>query len=61
MYNLNDYLTISEASKFLGVTTTTLRNWDKLGKIPTYRNPINKYRLYKKSDLEKILNRIKRN
>jgi len=52
---INEYLKIKEAAKFLGVSLFTLRNWEKLNKISVYRNPINKYRLYKKEDLEKIL------
>lgn len=45
------YLKIKEAAKLLDVTTTTLRNWDKKGKLKTYRHPMNNYRLYKKSEL----------
>jgi len=40
------YLTIKEAAKLLGVTTLTLRNWEKKRKLIPYRNPINDYRLY---------------
>lgn len=49
-----DFVTIKEAAEFLGVTSATLRNWDKQGKIKAYRHPLNRYRLYKKSELEKI-------
>jgi len=54
-----DYLKITEAAKFLGVTTNTLRNWEKEKKITVYRNPQNMYRLYKKEDLEALLANIK--
>lgn len=57
---ITDYLKIREAAKFLGVTANTLRNWEKEKKLFTYRNPINKYRLYKKEDLEKLLTNIKK-
>lgn len=30
-------LNIKEASKFLGVSKKTLRNWEKQGKIKSYR------------------------
>lgn len=56
MNNIKDYLTIKQASELLGVDKTTLRRWDKAGKLNPYRHPINKYRLYKKSDIENILN-----
>lgn len=48
------YLTIKEAAKILGVTPLTLRNWDKSGRFKAYRHPANRYRLYKKSELEKF-------
>ena len=41
-----EYLTIQEAAKLLGVTSATLRNWDKSGKLVPKRHPINGYRLY---------------
>lgn len=56
---ITDYLKITEAAKFLGVTANTLRNWEKERKIKVYRNPQNSYRLYKKEDLEELLANIK--
>jgi DNA (cytosine-5)-methyltransferase 1 len=58
MKKLNDYLMIKEAAKYIGVDKNTLRNWEREKKITVYRNPINKYRLYKKEDLEKLLNDV---
>lgn len=55
---IDDYLTIKEAADFLGVSTATLRNWDRAGKLVPHRHPINRYRLYKKSDLEHLLEEI---
>lgn len=51
-------MTISEAAEFLGVTEMTLRRWDKAGKLKCYRNPVNNYRLYNKSELRLFLKRI---
>jgi excisionase family DNA binding protein len=59
MLKLNDYLTIKHAAKTIGVTPNTLRNWEKNQKLPAYRNPKNSYRLYKKDDLENLLQEIK--
>lgn len=59
--NLSDYLTISEAAEYLGVSSSTLRNWDKKGVLIAYRHPINNYRLYKKSELDKLLKKISEN
>jgi MerR family transcriptional regulator, copper efflux regulator len=55
VFRISDYLKINEAAAFLGVSAETLRNWEKVKKITAYRNPMNKYRLYKKEDLEKLL------
>ncbi len=60
MEKLDAYLTIREAAEFLGVSTNTLRNWGRDGKVPMHRNPINGYRLFKRSDLEELLKQIAR-
>ena len=39
----------------LGVTPLTLRNWDKNGKLSALRHPINNYRVYRRSEIEKLL------
>ncbi len=52
------YITIKQASKILGVTPLTLRNWDKNGKLKALRHPINNYRVYKMEDIEGVLNGI---
>jgi len=59
---INGYLTIKEAAAYVGVSAGTLRNWERDGKItfPIYRLPQNKYRLYRKEDLERILGAIKK-
>ncbi|MBI4432145.1 MAG: MerR family DNA-binding transcriptional regulator [Candidatus Omnitrophica bacterium] len=58
MKNFNDYLTVSHAAQLLGVTSTTLRNWDIAGKLKAHRHPINGYRLYLKTDLKKVLIKV---
>jgi len=42
----------------LGVSTLTLRNWDKRGRLIAHRHPMNNYRVYKKEDIEKVVNQI---
>ena len=54
----NQYITIKQASKILGVSPLTLRNWDKNGKLKAYRHPMNNYRVYKIEDLEKVIAEI---
>ncbi len=58
MTNLKQYVHIKEAATLLGVSPMTLRNWDQRGKLLSIRNPMNGYRLYKRSDLEKLLHQI---
>ena len=48
-------VTVKQASKILGVSPLTLRNWDNNGKFPASRHPMNNYRVYKISDIEKLL------
>lgn len=60
MTQLHDYLTVKAAARYLGVAANTLRNWDRDGKIPVFRHPISKYRLFKKKDLDAVLREIER-
>ncbi len=55
MPKLDEYLKIAEAARYLGVHYNTLRNWEAAGKIKVHRHPMNRYRLYKVSDLDKLL------
>ncbi len=57
----NLYITIKQASKILGVSPLTLRNWDKNGKLKANRHPMNNYRVYKIEDLEKVIREIETN
>ena len=57
----NLYITIKQASKILGVSPITLRNWDKNGKLKAHRHPMNNYRVYKIEDLEKVIQEIEQN
>jgi DNA-binding transcriptional MerR regulator len=54
------YLTISEASKVLGVCKSTLLNWEKKGKIKPDRMPNSDYRLYDKKTLYNSLRKLKK-
>lgn len=54
----NQYITIKQASRILGVSPLTLRNWDKNGKLKAHRHPMNNYRVYKIEDLEKVIQEI---
>ena len=53
-----DYLQIKEAAELLGVTRATQRNWEMLDKLHSHRHSLNRYRLYKKEDLDALLKNI---
>lgn len=57
---LGDLLTVSEAASALGVSPSTLRNWDRQGKLKASRHPINGYRLYKREDLAGLMSQVDR-
>jgi len=58
---MSNYITIKDASKILGVSKLTLRNWDGSGKLKAHRHPFNNYRVYKIEDIDKVLEMIESN
>ena len=61
MPNMNSLLTVSGAAALLGVSTSTIRNWDRAGKLKAIRHPINNYRLYERQQLQALLDRLTQN
>lgn len=55
MQKIDDYLKIKDAAALVGVSPSTLRNWETLGKLKAHRNPHNGYRLYQRNELEALL------
>ena len=46
---------VSDVAEILGITTRSLYNWEKAGKIPKpHRDPMSNYRLYTKEDIENL-------
>lgn len=46
---------VREVADILGITTRSLYNWERAGKIPKpRRDPMSNYRLYTKEDLQKL-------
>jgi site-specific DNA-methyltransferase (adenine-specific) len=43
---MEKYIKVGEAAKILGVSSETLRRWDKTKKFESVRHPINNYRVY---------------
>lgn len=47
-----DFLRVGDAAQYLGVSTQTLRRWDREGRLTAVRRPGSEYRYYRRSDLE---------
>ncbi|MDA7918228.1 helix-turn-helix domain-containing protein [Mariniblastus sp.] len=60
MAKLDSFLTVKAAAEYLGVSSNTLRNWGREGKVPMHRNPINGYRLFKTQDLDALVQEIEK-
>ena len=52
------FLRIAEAARLLGVSISTLRNWDRHGKLRPRRHPINGYRIYERAEIERLKEQI---
>jgi DNA (cytosine-5)-methyltransferase 1 len=58
MMRQEGFLRVKEAARMLGVSPNTVRAWGADGKIPEYRHPVNRYRLYRRAELERILDEL---
>ena len=54
----DEYVRVKQAAAMLGLSPNTVRKWGALGKIPEFRHPVNTYRLYRLSDLEKLVAQV---
>lgn len=54
----SNLLTVGEAAERLGVSIATLRRWDAAGKFKARRHPLNNYRVYRRSDVERLRKKI---
>jgi len=54
-----EYLTVKAACEFLGISPNTLRSWGSAGKVTEYRHPVNNYRLFEWTELEKLRERLR--
>lgn len=52
MINQSEFLSVTDAAEYVGVSPATLRRWDETGKLRSLRNPGNNYRYYSRADLE---------
>jgi len=57
---MQNLLTVVEASKIIGVSSDTIRRWDKKGLIKAQRSNLN-YRLFNLDEIQKIHNKVSGN
>ncbi|WP_373056344.1 DNA methyltransferase [Zunongwangia sp. H14] len=55
---MDKYYTVSEVADKFGVNPTTIRRWDKNGKFPSSRHPINNYRVYTEEQIKDLVQEI---
>ncbi len=53
-----DYYSLNEVSEILGKSKETLRRWDRDGKFSAVREPISQYRIYKKEQVNTLLDQL---
>ena len=56
----DEYVRVKTAAAMLGLSPNTVRKWGGLGKIPEFRHPVNSYRLYRLSDLERLIANVEK-
>jgi DNA repair protein RadD len=50
--DLPEFMQVSEAAEYIGVSPQTLRRWDRSGRLTPVRRPESGYRYYRRADLE---------
>ena len=54
----DEFLLVKQTSGILGVSANTIRTWAENGELQEYRHPINNYRLFRREDVEALLQQI---
>ena len=58
MTTTDEFLLVKETAELLGVSTSTVRAWALSGKLQEYRHPVNNYRLFKRDEVQALLEQI---
>ncbi|MBF0313609.1 MAG: helix-turn-helix domain-containing protein [Oligoflexia bacterium] len=54
------FITVNKASTLFNVCKSTIRRWADRGKIKSIRHPVNKFRLFSKSEIKKVVNSFRK-
>jgi len=55
---INEYYSLNETAKIIGKSKATLRRWDKEGILEAVREPVSNYRMYKKTEVQRLLGQL---
>jgi excisionase family DNA binding protein len=58
MTTTDNFLLVKDTAELLGVSANTVRAWALSGKLQEYRHPVNNYRLFKRDEVEELLEQI---
>lgn len=58
MMRKEGFVRVQEAAELLGVCPNTIRAWGAEGKLTEYRHPLNNYRLFKRSEIDKVISKV---
>jgi hypothetical protein len=53
-----EYLLVNQTAERLGVSANTVPARPSTGKLQEYRHPVNNYRLFRKADVDTLLQQI---
>ena len=53
-----EFLLVKQTAEVLGVSANTVRAWASTGKLQEYRHPVNNYRLFRRNEVEDLLEQI---
>jgi DNA (cytosine-5)-methyltransferase 1 len=54
-----EFVLVREAAEMLGVCPNTIRAWGANGRITEYRHPVNSYRMFRRKDIEQLIQKLK--
>lgn len=57
---MENYLTVREVADLIGVSPQTIRRWDRSGKFPSTRHPMNNYRVYPEEQVRQLVKELKK-
>lgn len=53
--NKQNHLKVAEVAKLFNVHPDTIRRWESKGLLLSIRHPMNKYRLFRQEDVQRLL------